>query len=321
MLQKKDDKKAAPAPDRVTQQLRAAMARKRPSLWKAVVVLLLIVAVPLGLWLWWTYPRGEEAALMITAFDALAVNGEKVTLRARLQPQKPGDSVRLDGREIRFAAPAPLLLPPDKSQFWTARTGPDGEAAVEREFPAEPSPAPFVARYQGPKSAAEYRAAVYRWPAQSNLAVVEAASLSKAGADDWARRNLLDLPAADGAALALRAMQERKYRVVYLAIEHEPAFAYRKMRGWLENQFVAFPPGPVVGGAARSRDERQKLLRNLAGRFQGTHLYVTATPDHAQTARGEGLITILVGAHEAANQIIAAKSWSELPLQIPQKAD
>src|SRR5689334_2473311 len=76
-----------PPDDELSHQLREAIRRKRPWTWQGAVILLLLLAVPVGLILWMVFPRSEPPALAVVAFDELATSLEEVHVRAAVEPR------------------------------------------------------------------------------------------------------------------------------------------------------------------------------------------------------------------------------------------
>src|SRR5262245_47377572 len=89
--------------DEMTAWLRASLAQQRPRPVKAALIGLGLLVVLGAALVWWFYPRAELPPPLVTAFDQMALPGEAVTLRARLEPaDADADSPHLQGLDLFF---------------------------------------------------------------------------------------------------------------------------------------------------------------------------------------------------------------------------
>src|SRR5207245_1658057 len=109
---------------------------------------------------------------ILTAFDQLAVPGEAVTLRARLEPAE-GDAPapRLEGLELFFES-GQLG---DIRALGQATTGPDGEATLQWQAPPGLRPSDFTVRLPGDTRQKESiaQARVFVFPRDSAVLIVD----------------------------------------------------------------------------------------------------------------------------------------------------
>jgi hypothetical protein len=325
MLKKPEPKQPE---DEVTQKLRAAARKRRPLTWQGLLILLALFLVPTGLFLWWLlHPRPDPPRLDVVAFDQLGLAGEEIELRAILEPLAgEREQVNLAGFPLFFEE----NVIPGKAragQVKEAESGDGGLATVSWSFP-EGSKNIFVVRLPGDnvRRGAIDRGQVYHLPAETPLVLVDVSTLSPATARDWQTKNPLEIRPLAEAAKTLQTMQTKKTQVVYLALSADRPLAYRKVRGWVENQVNGknpFPAGPVLGRKAYVADgesaARQETLRNLKENFRGRLLALVGQGEAAAVCRGLGLDTILFGADAAPEDVIRVKSWAEVPEKVAQK--
>ena len=88
MLKKPESKQPE---DEVTRKLREAARKRRPMTWQGLLILLLLILVPAGVFIWWVlHPRPDPPRLDVVAFDQLGLAGEEIELRAILEPLEIG---------------------------------------------------------------------------------------------------------------------------------------------------------------------------------------------------------------------------------------
>src|SRR5947209_17464231 len=87
--------------EQMTAQLKTAVRGRRPWRLAIAAAVLLLFAVPVGLALWFFWPRGPGPDLEIVAFDDLCLTDDTPTLRVHLgvAGDQPDDS-RVLGREL-----------------------------------------------------------------------------------------------------------------------------------------------------------------------------------------------------------------------------
>ena len=319
MLKKPESKQPE---DEVTQKLRAAARKRRPMTWQGLLILLVLILVPAGVFIWWVlHPRPDPPRLDVVAFDQLGLVGEEIELRAILEPLAGDrDQMNLAGFPLFFEE----NVIPGKAkagQVKEAQSVDGGSATVSWSFP-EGSKNTFVVRLPGDKvrRGAIDRGQVYLLPRDTPLLLVDVSTLSAAKAKDWQTKNPLEIRPLAEAAKALQIIQKKKFQLVYLALSADRPLDYRKVRGWVENQVNSknpFPAGPVLGRRTYVTDgesaARQETLRNLKENFRGRLRAVVGEGEAAAVCRGLGVDTILFGTDAAPDDVIRVKSWAEVP--------
>jgi len=326
MLKKPDPKKPE---DEITQKLRAAARKRRPMTWQGLLVLLTLILVPAGLLTWLVlHRRPDPPRLDVVAFDQLGLAGQEVKLGAFLEPLdiEPA-KVDLSGYQVFFEQ---NVLPGAAKAGNTKETDSlrEGMASVSWSFP-EGGKNAFVVRIPGDKQrrGAMDRGQVFLWPKDTPLLLVDVQStLSSAKADDWKKKNPLEIKPVAEAAKALQTARQKKFQVVYLALAADRPLAYRKVRGWVENQVHGknpFPAGPVLGRTSYVADGESaahlEILRGLKESFSGPLAAVVGEREAAAVCRGIGVETILFGVDDAPVDVLRVKSWSEVPARLPKK--
>src|SRR5260370_39695636 len=219
MLKKPEPKKPE---DEVTQKLRAGARKRRPLAWKGVLLVVALLLVPAGLWLWWIYPKPEPPRLDVAAFDQLGLAGQDIDLRAHLEPLDvdPG-TVNLAGFSLFFEE---NLVPGKSGKVRETTSERGGLAAVSGRFPDGQQKNSFVVRLPGDKHRrwAIDRAQVFLFPKETPLLLVDVPILSSASAGDWQTKNPLDIKPLAEAAKALQIARKKKFQAVYLALAAEP---------------------------------------------------------------------------------------------------
>ena len=313
--------------DELTLKLRAAARKRRPLTIRGVLMALMFLLVPAGLFVWWVYPRPEPGRLEIVAFDQLALPEAQVTLRASLatvEPQVP--QVRLDGYPVFFEDAAPQA---GKEKQSVKAISQDGAAAAAWRLPPDQPVVEFLARYPGDKRRrpASDGAHIFMRPVATPLLVVDVRhTLTTVGDAGWRKMNILDIPAVAEAGKALEEAQKKmKHQVVYLATHAEDPLAYRKARGWVEDRISSqdpFPAGPVLTRGSFSQEEsaaRQEILRHLKERFSGPITAVVGQGEAAAVSLAVGVHTILIGDGEAPAEVIRLATWAEVANHLEMK--
>lgn len=324
MLKKPESKQPE---DEVTQRLRAAARKKRPLTWKGLLLLLALVLVPVGLFVWWVYPKPEPPQLDVVAFDQLGLAGEEIELHACLVPLAVDPAqVNLAGYPMFFEE---NLLPGKANAGQVKETASirGGWGTVSWSLPKGEKNT-FVVRLPGDKvrRGAIDRGQVYLLSEKTPLLLVDVPTLTAARAKDWQTKNPLEIEPLPEAAKALQTMRKKKFQVVYLALAADRPLAYRKVRGWVENQVNGknpFPAGPVLGRKTYVKDgesaARQEILRGLKESFRGPVAAVVGQGEVAAECRAVRLVTILIGRDAAPEDVLRVKSWAEVPGKLPKK--
>jgi hypothetical protein len=299
-------KDAKPPDDEWTARLRDSVRRHRRWTWPGLLVTLVIFAIPVALFVWWFYPEPPPPALKLSAFDTLGPRGDKVTLRARLEPEDAAATVALAGHEIIFETGS---LGQTKV-LGKATTGKDGMA--ELTWSTQDERTSFIARFVGDEKrrAAQADAKVYIWPRETPMFIVEAAALADANAAVWNKAHIQEIEARAGSVPSLQKAEAQAYKVVYLAPESEGGPAYAKLAGWVKDGVArrGFPQGPILGGLPTAFAAALKDVRRIVG----NHLGVAASPELAKEMRVEWDVVFLGDkAPLAAMPTIAA--WTDVP--------
>jgi hypothetical protein len=289
--------------------LRASVRRQPRWTWTGLFVTLLVIAAPIAFFIWLVYPESPPPLLKVSAFDALGQRGEKITLRARLEPEEAGAAVELGGHEIVFETGT---LGQTKV-LGKAATRKDGVAELVIATPDERTS--VIARFVGDEKrrAAQSDAKVYCWPIETPLFIVEAASLAEANAAAWSNEKIHDIEARAGAAAALQKAEAQTYKIVYLVPEVDGGPAVLKVSAWIKDSFArrSFPHGPILGGPPEAF---AAVLRNVR-RFAGDHRAVAARPDLATQLQGMCPL-IFLGAKAPMPDMVAAPSWMDVPAKL-----
>jgi hypothetical protein len=321
-------KKPSQPDDELTARLRTAARKRRPWTFSGACVTLVLILIPVGLCVWWFFPRPALPPLEIVAFDQLGLPGAEVTIYARLEPIQPQEELpSLAGCAITFEDD---LLPQQAAkERRQVQVHSDRQGAVSAAWlaPADKPVTAYVARQIGDRLRPGKfdRAQVFSWPAATPLLLVDVQeTLAAAPADAWRNRNVLDIVPVAGAGEALQEARKNKYEVVYLATELDSGLIYRKLRGWVSNQGSrrqAFPAGPVLGRPSFGQEAsqaREAVLRELRDQFTGPMATVVGTSEAAAVSRAVGwLHTIVIGDAEAPVEVVRVKSWTEVVGKLP----
>jgi hypothetical protein len=306
-------------------RLRASLQSSRPRPLWGLMFWTVLTLLPVGFLVWWVYPRPGPPPLAVVAFDAIGLPAHEITLHAQLQAEQ--QNYKPVGIELVFEE-APVAKGTASPRQATVRSGDDGQAAIPWTFAAEAQTSEFLARYKGTgksSPATHDRGRVYLLPQDSAILVVDVQkTLARATDAEWATKNIIEIPPRDGAQAALKAIAAKKYRIVYLAFDADSPVAYRKIRGWVENQGwkSALPLGPVLGRKSFAHEAalaRREALQFLKDTFGGPIAAVVGDGETAAIAVGIGLKTIVLGDGPAPEEVRRAASWDKVPDLLREK--
>jgi hypothetical protein len=278
-------------------------------------VLLLLAGTASAGW-WW--PFGKQYDVKLTAFDQLALPGETVQLRAKLEHQgKLGINPDLHGYPLRIRCP-PLI---DQE----VKTGKDGMATVELKAPAEAKTYPIQVTFPGSDHhrPAEAAARLFVWPKDARILITDV---------DMTVSNLAELrvpftanariPALPGAVEALTELS-KTYRIIYLSARDDALC--HKSCCWLCER--GFPEGPFVCRDFRlgSKQEafKRELITELKKRFPGIAVGVGDKPSDASAYLKNDLQAFLIAPRDRsklAKEAIVVTSWQEVRERLCREA-
>ncbi|MBE3069617.1 MAG: hypothetical protein IMZ66_05205 [Planctomycetes bacterium] len=228
---------------------------------------------------------GTEGAYLFTVMDALALPGEDVLLRARLQA---GDLLRgRAGQVVRFSRDGVL--------YKAGETDGDGVAAVTFT-PPEPGDYRFVADVAAaglPDEPPRPRELLIACRAADAPVVV--VDLDKTIVASGFHAVLLGNPEPMPGSPEVLSRLARDRTVVFLT--HRPDYFGPKSKQWLRAQ--GYPPGPVllstVGGFLKgSGTYKQDAIRSLKQRFKGIAVGIGDKVSDAQAYHDNGLKAFLI---------------------------
>jgi hypothetical protein len=288
-----------------------------------IVVTLLVLALLVGLPIYFFWPGPQHPPLLLAAFDQVALPGENITLCARVEPLGEDDTTaNVARRELYFQEL-------QKDWWKETATGRDGMATVERSFAAAKAPVEIIVRYPGDgqrQHGTQTKSRVFVWPQESALLLVDVEStLPDREANLWTANNLDIRPRPDAVTL-LRAARS-KYRLVYLCAAADRPSRYNKLRAWLERGWAPaqeqFPDGPLLARSCRlpgseTADFLQATLNDLRERFQGTIVGITGDRDTARLFHASGCRTFMLGeTGNTPDAVTMIQSWSEFRQRLP----
>ena len=234
----------------------------------------LVLGAPLGLLVWWLWPRAHPPELMVIAFDHVTKPGKAVTVRAATEPVEGGDR-RWGGLDLFLEEMAPQRLL--AGETLKVSTNGQGVAQTQLHLKTTASVVEIEVRYldEGVKPPwfDRARCRVFTWPPDAKLLGVDVEPTLR-NADDW--------PAL---AKDLAKAQKAGWQIVYLAVNADTVLAYRKLRDWVLQQ-VALEKDHLVNGPVLARQTlfsggsetvaRKAVLAGLKAEFSGALLYITS---------------------------------------------
>ena len=319
------DKQPPNKKDAILHLARVSLGDKRRRTPAHIALLIGVPAIVIALLVWWIYPKPALPALLLAAFDQVALPDEVVPLQARVEPVvTPETPTDLTGCQLFFLDMSSGRL------LGKVSSGRDGWGAIETKNSAASSPYEMLVRFPGEENrrrSDQSGSQLYVWPAESSILVVDADRIL-AGVDDvnlWTQHNLDIRPRADAAA-SLRSNQV-SYRIVYLAVSAASPSRYNKLRGWMgyvrASSTEAFPPGPLLAPAALPQidDDFHKLIvGSLTKRFTGKLVGCTDDAIRAKLFHDSGLRSFLLSkTAESAEGIEVVKTWKELAEKLAKK--
>ncbi len=310
-----------PVDERTVALLREAARRRRP--WRPLTWVLAVVMFggPAGLLAWWLWPRKEYPRLVVTAFDQVAIPGQPVVCRSRLElfdvNKVDLKTLDLSGLEITVEARWFGLRAGQKPALVKAKAQADGVATAEFTAPADLSRFDFSVLFVQPDRRAEStdQARVFAWPRQTRIVLVDMAALTDVGVNLWEQGPLTDAPLLPGAARVLQSARKSGFAVAYLAVVPERALRYRYLRSWLERRSTAVPQsglpyGPLLGRlSVEPSADANRAVAALLQRFAGPHVVLVRQPDTGAAYRNAGLKTLAVGP--------GALAWEGVAKELP----
>ena len=269
-----------------------------------------------GFLAWRLWPRRPLPALLLTAYDQLALPTKPTRLAAQLEPldsAEPSDS--LSDCELFFqrGQEQPTRVQADRAGFGFAPAS----------FPAAGPQQEFLVRFHDPlgrQRGQETHGRAFVWPEESSILVVDVdAGLTATATEELWQRNSLNIQPVPGVAQALRDVR-RTHRIVYLSESANGPGRYAKLRAWLERSAPAqdqLPTGPLLAVATENVEHDAAFAPSKAAwikqNFKGKLAAVSARPSFAQVFLEAGYTAIVVGGKtEAVPGMRRSKSWAEL---------
>jgi len=294
--------------DEITRRLREAARRKRPWTLFNFLLTVLMFGPPLGLLVWWFWPRAHPPELIVIAFDQVAQPGKVVMVRAATEPLD-GSENRWGGLDLFFEEVAPIGGHGGETR--KVQTNEQGLAQTEWRLNTPAPVAEIEVRYldewMRPPWFDRARCRVFNWPPDARLLVVDIEPTLK-NAGDWA-----------ALAKALAEAHKGGWQVAYLAVSADTPLIYRKLRDWMVQQSAwepdALPAGPVLArqtlfGGQADAVARKKLLAGLKAEFAGPVLYITAD---------QGLKLHTVGnSGDFTGEPVPVAGWAKLAAALPK---
>ncbi len=316
MLHKKTPK---PPDDEVTRLLRVAARKKRPWTWPGILITLLVVAVPLGLFVLVVYPRPDPPPVKVLAFDAIGLTGEKISLRARLEPmQLPAANPDLAGLDLHFE------IGPFGQAKALGRAASDHTGVGQVIWSPDQPQSSFTVRFAGDRkrSGSIAQGRVFCWPAESAVFLVDVTALVAADVaaykETLQKKPILEIAPVSISADILPWAEMLEYRVVYVVSHAESGPSYSLVRRWLEHQFrLLFPFGPIVEVDGPS-PALAHLVQEMRAKFKGPVFCGVANPQAAEELQKTGA-TVLLLAQEAVPELQAQLLVERLPHDPPKK--
>lgn len=228
---------------------------------------------------------GSEGRYVFVAFDQLALPGEAVELRARIQA---GDLLRpVEGAVVRFVRNGRL--------YRAAETDDGGVAAVtfrtdepgDHGFVAEAAPNGLSAAPPAPR---EFVVACRR--ADEAMVVVD---LDKTLVASGFEQVLIGDPEPMVDSVRVMKRLAGRYEIVYLT--HRPDYFGPKSKSWLNEQ--GFPEAPLLlsdvsGFLKGSREFKSQVLEGLVSRFHGLRVGIGDKVSDARAYHEQGIKAVLI---------------------------
>jgi hypothetical protein len=277
-------------------------------------IALAILVLGLGVLGWFFWPE-DPPRFTITAYDAVAVPAESITLYARLEPENKPRPLKLGSRDVLFQ-----ITTTQRAE--TLATDEHGTSALEFQAPAANAPLEFRVRHQHkdePKRVASDQGRVFVWPAKTKLLVVDVDHALADGVDALANAGGAAPALHDGAAASLRTLSS-KYKIVYLSAAAYQPSSYKKLRTWLRQ--VQLPDGPLLSPPMPVvSDNRHGFfidqIAALRKRFSEPAIGVAGRAVEARIYLNAGWKAVVIGDADAlpagASTVTA---WTELPKEL-----
>lgn len=228
---------------------------------------------------------GTEGEYLFTAFDALALPGEAVTLRARLQA---GDFLMSrPGHVVRFLRGGRLFKAAETDAAGVAAVTFTPDAPGDYHFTAEVSASGFADELPGPQELL----AACRAPDAPIVVVDMDRTLVASGFD----RVLIGAPEPMAKSPAVMTRLAGRYTVVYLT--HRPDYFGPKSKAWLRQ--YRYPAGPVLlsslgGFLSGSGAFKADMLGELRQRFRKIEMGIGDKVSDARAYHDNGLKAFLI---------------------------
>jgi hypothetical protein len=264
-------KRSLGSTDEVRTLLKRA-ARRGPWRRSRFLVALALIAVVLGLGIWWLWPRGPRPRLVVTAFDQVAVVDRPVTLRAATETVD-GAEARRQGHEVFFEENRGL--PPGASgTTQKVETDAQGFAGSSWKFGGPARAIDFEVRYTDENAKPAWfnsnEGRVFVLDPGSRLLVFDL-DVALQASDRQARNK------------ALHEAMGKGWRIVYLAVGADSPADYRKVRdkarSLIQTENDPIPDGPVLARASFADGQSglaafRLVLKDLQQSYQGPVIFL-----------------------------------------------
>jgi hypothetical protein len=285
-------KPPGPDADKLARQLQESLAKRRPTTWKPVLVVIGLCTLVLMVFAWWLKPRPPLPLMPLIAMDSVYTLDERPLARIQLYTAAKDADVphSLRGQDVLVQG-LEFVHEGRNASMVRVKSDSKGQATAELPKSAEPAVVDFQARHiddtRGLKGAAPDSGQVFIWPKDARLLIVDL--------DETLMAKELDAKAA----ATLKKAAEADWRIVYVSLAGAQADPFRQARDWLREQAEA-PVGPVLGRSQYPSQEsaekaRGELLRSLNTRFTGSKNVVVKTAESAGLCKELGLRTIVIG--------------------------
>jgi hypothetical protein len=295
-------------PETALAQARSRQRQERRSV--SYLIAIAIIVLGIGLIALFVWPE-EPVYVTLTAYDVAVAPDQTAELRARVEPEKPGQNRDLGGLDVRFQIAATQTL-----QDVATDTG--GSARIEWHAPkAVGKTIEFMVRHQhkeNPKRAVRNEGRIFIWPADARLLVVDVDHALTAGTD----ANSPQL--RPGAAEALRALGSR-HKIVYLSANALEPSIYKNLRAWLRqasaNGKPILPEGALLGPSVPLSEADRDLflmgeIERLKKSFTGPVAAIVGRPVDAKMMQDAGWKAVLLGNGIDAEGAIHVGEWKDV---------